>query len=97
RDLTLATIPGTPPDLREPARGCVFADRCFAVDLTCRTVHPPDTGTGDHRFACYHPVTAAAPLPALPPAPVTVKPAGAAVLETRSVVKEFRLRRSRQA
>ena len=96
RGLTLATIPGAPPDLREPARGCVFADRCIAADLTCRTAHPPTTGTDDHQFACYHPVTAATPLPQLPPAPAAVtESTGAAVLEIRSVVKEFRSRRSR--
>lgn len=36
----LLSIPGTPPDLREPPPGCAFHPRCrFALD-ECRSTHP---------------------------------------------------------
>ncbi len=47
-------IPGTPPDLVHPPRGCRFAARCpFAVDV-CRTDRPELSRVGpDHRTACH--------------------------------------------
>ncbi|WP_120633504.1 ABC transporter ATP-binding protein [Ruegeria sp. EL01] len=47
-------IPGTPPDLVDPPKGCRFAPRCpFALDV-CRENHPPMQEVADgHRSACH--------------------------------------------
>jgi oligopeptide/dipeptide ABC transporter ATP-binding protein len=52
----LYSIPGIPPDLRNPPPACRFAARCaFATD-ECGTSSPPlRAGDPDHLFACYHP------------------------------------------
>jgi peptide/nickel transport system ATP-binding protein len=52
----LYSIPGIPPDLRNPPPACRFAARCaFATD-ECRTTPPPlRAGDPGHLFACYHP------------------------------------------
>jgi len=52
----LYSIPGIPPDLRNPPKACRFAIRCaFATD-ECRTTPPPLRGDDPgHQFACYHP------------------------------------------
>jgi oligopeptide/dipeptide ABC transporter ATP-binding protein len=51
---TLAVIPGTPPDLRDPPPGCRFAPRCPFVMDVCRTVVPPETTAPDGvRVACH--------------------------------------------
>jgi oligopeptide/dipeptide ABC transporter ATP-binding protein len=53
----LLNIPGLPPDLTDPPKGCRFAARCSRVTDKCRTDEPPLTGeTYSHRFACWHPV-----------------------------------------
>jgi peptide/nickel transport system ATP-binding protein len=50
---TLDTIPGSPPDLREPPPGCRFAPRCaFAMEI-CSEVVPPETVFGGVRVACH--------------------------------------------
>ncbi|MDV2687610.1 peptide ABC transporter ATP-binding protein, partial [Alkalihalophilus lindianensis] len=36
----LSTIPGTPPDLREPIPGCHFADRCPYAQEVCFSKKP---------------------------------------------------------
>lgn len=36
RDVKLAAIPGTPPNLKKPPSGCRFADRCKYVTNECR-------------------------------------------------------------
>jgi len=54
---TLDTIPGQPPDLREPPAGCRFHPRCpMAMDV-CREVIPPEVVFPDGvRVACHlHP------------------------------------------
>jgi oligopeptide/dipeptide ABC transporter ATP-binding protein len=54
---TLVSIPGDPPDLRDPADGCRFRDRCPFATAECETTHPPlyeVGGSSDHRSACYH-------------------------------------------
>ena len=52
----LLSIPGLPPDLTNPPKGCRFAARCqFATDK-CRAEEPPLAGDTDHKFACWHPV-----------------------------------------
>ena len=68
---TLDTIPGSPPDLRQPPPGCPFAARCPAVMDVCRTVMPPEVSFADGvRVAChlYPPESAGT---ARPPVPVT--------------------------
>ena len=53
----LHAIPGLPPDLAHPPRGCRFAARCSRATDKCRAEEPPLSGkTFDHRFACWHPV-----------------------------------------
>jgi peptide/nickel transport system ATP-binding protein len=52
----LYSIPGIPPDLRNPPKACRFAARCaFATD-ECRREAPPLGGSDpEHPFACFHP------------------------------------------
>jgi peptide/nickel transport system ATP-binding protein len=52
----LYSIPGIPPDLRNPPPACRFVARCaFATDQ-CRTASPVLRGDDPgHLFACYHP------------------------------------------
>ncbi len=54
----LATIPGRPPDLVNPPKGCNFAPRCaYALDK-CHHEEPPLTPAEEagHSFACWYPV-----------------------------------------
>ncbi|HEY1618462.1 MAG TPA: ABC transporter ATP-binding protein [Streptosporangiaceae bacterium] len=98
--LRLANIPGIPPDLSNPPKGCRFAARCSRADDKCRTQEPPLVGQSlEHRFACWHPVDG--PLvqkkAEASGATVTDRPAGpdagtdpdAPLLELRNLVKEF--------
>jgi oligopeptide/dipeptide ABC transporter ATP-binding protein len=56
-DKALHAIPGLPPDLSHPPRGCRFAARCSRATDKCRAEEPPLAGpTPDHRFSCWHPV-----------------------------------------
>jgi peptide/nickel transport system ATP-binding protein len=56
-DERLLNIPGLPPDLTNPPAGCRFAPRCSKATDKCRTEEPPLTGaSGEHLFACWHPV-----------------------------------------
>ena len=56
RSRRLSTIPGTPPDLSHPLRGCSFAPRCsFATDQCNESEPILDGETEAHRYACYHP------------------------------------------
>jgi peptide/nickel transport system ATP-binding protein len=53
----LKTLPGEPPDLLHPPRGCRFHPRCpYATDI-CKQEVPEfkDLG-GGHFVACYHPM-----------------------------------------
>lgn len=64
---SLLNIPGLPPDLSQPQVGCRFAARCGFVQADCRAVEPrlehlPRAGSGEHEFACYHPVGSTAPV-----------------------------------
>jgi len=53
----LHAIPGLPPDLTHPPRGCRFAARCSRATDKCREEEPSLAGkTYEHRFACWHPV-----------------------------------------
>jgi peptide/nickel transport system ATP-binding protein len=55
----LNVIPGRPPDLVSPPRGCRFAPRCAFASERCQEEEPPLTITPDdprHTFACWYPV-----------------------------------------
>jgi peptide/nickel transport system ATP-binding protein len=53
----LYSIPGLPPDLTNPPKGCRFAARCRYATDRCRAEEPALTGeTAAHRFACFYPV-----------------------------------------
>jgi oligopeptide/dipeptide ABC transporter ATP-binding protein len=50
----LPTIPGRLPDLRNPPKGCAFADRCPLVQPRCRDEAPPRLNVApDHSVLCH--------------------------------------------
>lgn len=85
----LASIPGLPPDLTKEIIGCRFAPRCRFAQGECFSAEPGYTDTGDHVFACYHPVDG--------PAPVAIRTdtvearirSEKVLLRAENVVKEF--------
>jgi peptide/nickel transport system ATP-binding protein len=54
----LATIPGRPPDLVNPPKGCPFSPRCRYARDRCHDERPELTPaeSPDHVFACWYPV-----------------------------------------
>lgn len=55
----LFTIPGRPPDLVSPPKGCGFAPRCAYARDKCfeeRPVLEPTVESAEHVFACWYPV-----------------------------------------
>jgi len=71
----LYSIPGIPPDLMHPPKGCRFAPRCRYATDRCREEEPHLGGeVATHRFACFHPVGAAEW--SRTPAPVVAASAG---------------------
>ncbi|GAA3387625.1 ABC transporter ATP-binding protein [Streptomyces roseoviridis] len=61
-DLPLRAIPGSPPSLLEPARGCAFAPRCPRPSAgtgeeraRCASERPVLTGPAGHPVACHFP------------------------------------------
>ena len=57
RHQQLATIPGRPPNLIDPPKGCAFAQRCAHARPRCHTDTPPLTdGGGQRRWACWFPI-----------------------------------------
>lgn len=54
----LATIPGRPPDLVNPPKGCKFAPRCAYVQPKCEEEEPPliAGSSAGHEFRCWFPV-----------------------------------------
>jgi peptide/nickel transport system ATP-binding protein len=54
----LATIPGRPPDLLNPPKGCKFAPRCAYVQDRCEEEEPPLTpgASAGHEYRCWYPV-----------------------------------------
>jgi peptide/nickel transport system ATP-binding protein len=54
----LSTIPGRPPDLVNPPRGCRFAPRCAYARDRCHEEEPKLTvaDNPDHTYACFYPV-----------------------------------------
>jgi peptide/nickel transport system ATP-binding protein len=97
----LYSIPGAPPDLVNPPRGCRFAPRCRYATDKCRTEPPALAGeTTAHTYACFFPVgakekTVAGHLTVVEPLPsggeelVQDLPIGGVVLTARDLVKEF--------
>ena len=50
----LMSIPGTPPDLLCPPKGCGFAARCRHCMQICREEQPPEFELGDgHKASCW--------------------------------------------
>ncbi|MGH9270502.1 MAG: ABC transporter ATP-binding protein [Ilumatobacteraceae bacterium] len=54
----LTTIPGRPPDLVNPPKGCPFSPRCKYARDRCHDEAPPliPAETPDHLYACWYPV-----------------------------------------
>lgn len=54
----LATIPGRPPDLVHPPKGCRFASRCAFVRDLCLNEEPElqQAASADHTYRCFYPV-----------------------------------------
>ena len=56
RGQKLKAIPGLPPDLIDPPKGCRFAPRCPYVQDSCRAEDPPlFADSANHRYACFFP------------------------------------------
>jgi oligopeptide/dipeptide ABC transporter ATP-binding protein len=57
RGTRLTPIPGQPPDLLNPPKGCPYADRCPKVQARCRQELPQLTsvGRGEQVAACFYP------------------------------------------
>jgi peptide/nickel transport system ATP-binding protein len=94
----LYSIPGLPPDLTNPPKGCRFAARCRYATDRCREEEPALTGeTVGHRFACFYPVggrerpgvtVTAAPLE-LADVAQAPPPSNEALLRVQNLVKNF--------
>jgi peptide/nickel transport system ATP-binding protein len=84
----LYSIPGAPPDLVNPPKGCRFAPRCRYATDQCRTELPELAGETDaHVYRCFFPVgakertvagqlTVTEPAPEHPAGPLAEQPAG---------------------
>ena len=51
----LYSIPGLPPDLRNPPLVCRFSPRCAFATARCRSEDPPLDGDSGHLYACFYP------------------------------------------
>ncbi|WP_281283304.1 dipeptide ABC transporter ATP-binding protein [Trebonia kvetii] len=97
----LYSIPGAPPDLVNPPKGCRFAPRCRYATDKCRAEDPMLTGeTTAHTYRCFYPVgaqekTVAGQLTVVEPtgeqstAAVEEIVPGAVVLRASNLVKDF--------
>ncbi|MBE4910225.1 ABC transporter ATP-binding protein [Bacillus luteolus] len=59
RDVKLSPIPGTPPDLLAPPKGCAFYARCDKAMRVCKENPPLYEKVGDSRYAAcwlHHPL-----------------------------------------
>lgn len=55
RNNKLAVIPGTPPNLKNPPKGCRFADRCKYVKPECKVISIPEKEFGSGRmYRCIY-------------------------------------------
>ena len=53
RDVKLTAIPGTPPNLKKPPKGCRFAERCKYAKPECYVIQPPmQTCSGGREYRC---------------------------------------------
>lgn len=51
----LVSIPGSPPNLRNPPTGCRFKDRCPFATIDCDSVEPPTVDVGErHEAKCHY-------------------------------------------
>jgi oligopeptide/dipeptide ABC transporter ATP-binding protein len=92
-NLPLYSIPGLPPDLAAPLRGCRFAPRCRYATTECRDTEPALTAEGSHQFACYHPrPPARAAAVAAPAAAASRTSELPPLVQVRNVVREFPVR-----
>ncbi len=55
-DTRLQVIPGRPPDLADPPKGCRFAARCIYTQAKCLEEAPPLFTEGRHEYRCWFPV-----------------------------------------
>jgi peptide/nickel transport system ATP-binding protein len=97
----LYSIPGAPPDLVNPPKGCRFAPRCRYANDRCRSEEPALSGeTSAHVYRCFYPVgakeatvggqlTVVEPVPESAIAAVEAQPVGSVVLSAVDLVKEF--------
>jgi peptide/nickel transport system ATP-binding protein len=53
RGKKLAAIPGTPPNLKNPPKGCRFADRCKYAQPACMLHGIAEEHIGDRMYRCY--------------------------------------------
>lgn len=54
KDEKLQSIPGTPPDLLDPPKGCAFASRCEKCMKICQNKQPPIFELNDeHKASCW--------------------------------------------
>ena len=54
KDVRLTSIPGTPPDLLDPPKGCGFAARCKHCMKICQEEQPPEFQLGEgHSASCW--------------------------------------------
>jgi peptide/nickel transport system ATP-binding protein len=90
----LYTIPGTPPDLTDPPRGCRFAARCQFAEGDCRRTDPAllEVARG-HHVACFHQVGVEGHLEVGEriPEPVGLNRDTEVLLELDGIVKDFPL------
>ncbi|MEV4597040.1 ABC transporter ATP-binding protein [Amycolatopsis sp. NPDC049253] len=94
----LYSIPGLPPDLREPPTGCRFAPRCrYATDECVEKEPELRADVAGHEYACFHPVgsagveepSAVVRVHERAGAPASEPTAGAPLLEVENLVKDF--------
>jgi peptide/nickel transport system ATP-binding protein len=97
----LYSIPGMPPDLTRPPKGCRFAARCRYATDRCRDEDPPLGGElAMHQYACFYPVgqtekdlaSGAKRIIETKPRdaePLPVITLGDTLLDVRNLVKEF--------
>jgi len=84
---TLDTIPGSPPDLRNPPEGCRFHPRCPAAMDVCRAVEPPEVVYPDGvRVACHLHLAGRDGAVAVAPAPTVATGSGASAGRSLPVV-----------
>jgi peptide/nickel transport system ATP-binding protein len=95
----LYSIPGLPPDLVNPPKGCRFAARCRYVTDRCREEEPALSGeVAGHEFRCFYPVGPSERRQSgkvvdynetMPPAATEVPNIGEELLKVEHLVKDY--------